>query len=529
MSTVTSLYDASTHLVELQAAAADSGDRPFFVIDGTAVTYAEAFAQVLRCAEGLRRAGVAAGDRVLIMTPNRPESVVVWLAANVIGAIDAPLSHETRGALLDYFVRDLEPVAVVGTQECLLRISDSSAYRPRFSVLLDGGAGRPSVLGDDVVQLAFDDLVADEPGVDLAFPDADTTATIIYTSGTTGPSKGVMLSHGYWAEIARTHLALVPFVPHEVVYCAQPLCHIDPRSLLMDVMFVRGSVVLPSRFSASSFWSDIEAHDADKFVYVGTMLHLIFKQPDRESGRSMRPRIGMGAAAPESLYRAIEARFNVRLYEGYGMTEVPVMAHHTGDAGGPGHIGPPIDMVELRLVDDSGEDVPDGGVGECVIRPRTRYHMMQGYWRKPEAMVEATRGLWFHTGDNLRRNADGSLAYIGRKKDAIRRRGENVSAWEVEEAANRHPAVREAAAIGVPSELGEEDVALLIVLVDPDGPLDAAELRSFVAADLPRFAVPRYIEIVESLPKTPSERIAKGVVRQRGITTAAYDAEAAAE
>ena len=522
---MTVTHDAPTHLVELMRAAVDSADRPFFVIGETPVTYADTLARAQACASGLRQLGVAEGDRVLIMTPNRPEAVFVWLGSNLIGAIDAPLSHESRGALLDYFLRDLEPSVIVGTPDCLARIAESSSFRPPYAVVLGEEPGRPPILGTATRQMTFDELTTAGEDPLAAVPDADRTATIIYTSGTTGPSKGVMLSHGYWAELARTHLALVPFAPHEVVYCAQPLCHIDPRSLLVDVLMVRGTLILPPRFSASGFWADIERYDADKFVYVGTMLHLIHKQPDVPSERPTRLRIGMGSAAPESIYREVEERFNVRLYEGYGMTEVPVMAHHVTRLSGPGHIGPAVPMVELRLVDGEDRDVAVGDVGEAVVRPRTRFHMMQGYWRKPEATVEATRGLWFHTGDNLRQGPDGRLVYIGRKKDAIRRRGENVSAWEVEEAAARHPSVKEAAAIGVPSAVGDEDVALLVVPVEGAPGIDPAELRSFVAADLPRFAVPRYIEIVESLPKTPSERIAKAAVRDRGITAVAYDAE----
>jgi crotonobetaine/carnitine-CoA ligase len=204
------------------------------------------------------------------------------------------------------------------------------------------------------------------------------------------------------------------------------------------------------------------------------------------------------------------------------MTEFGLMAGWSPDRPEPGSVGPELDWVEARLVDELDRPVPDGQVGELIVRPRGQHLHMMGYWRKPEATLEAWRGLWFHTGDLLRRLPSGSLEYVGRNKDSIRRRGENVSAWEVEEAAARHPGVLEAAAIGIASDLGDEDVALLVVPT-PVAPLDVDALREAMGDDLPRYALPRFIEVVAELPKTPSERVAKAAVRERGITAAARD------
>jgi crotonobetaine/carnitine-CoA ligase len=233
----------------------------------------------------------------------------------------------------------------------------------------------------------------------------------------------------------------------------------------------------------------------------------------------------MCSSTPADILRDFETRFDITISEGYGMTESVLITGSPPGGTLPGRVGQPIPGLAVRLVDENDVPVEPGAVGELVYRPDGPYEMMQGYWRKPEATVEVWRNLWFHSGDLLREHSDGYLEYVGRKKDAIRRRGENISAWEVEEAVVTHPDVLEAAAIGVPSEVGEEDVAVLIV-TKPNTPLDPSRLLEFVADDLPRFAVPRYVELVESLPKTPSERIDKGKVRERGITDAAWDADA---
>jgi crotonobetaine/carnitine-CoA ligase len=523
-----SRHGATTHLEELARAAADSPGLPLLVLHDVTYSCRDVYGATRAVSHGLMTVGIGEGDRVVILLPNSAEAVWAWLGANAAGAIDAPISADVKGAMLDYYLRDLEPRLVITTQDLVDRMAAASPYRPEVLVLVGDDDGRRP-LGEDVRTLSWGDLLtsgADAP--DHLAPSADATATIIYTSGTTGPSKGVMLSHGYWAEMSRNHQREVPFAPGSVVYCVQPLCHIDPRSVLLDCLLSRSTFVLAERFSASGYWDDVERYDADYFVYIGTILHLVHKQPDTQSGRALRPRIGIGSATPASIYHDFQHRFNAQLVEGYGMTEVPFMTSQILGHASPGTIGRIVESIEGRLVDDDDAEVPDGEVGELIIRPRRPHVMMQGYWRKPEATLEALRNLWFHTGDLHRRLPDGNLRYIGRKKDSIRRRGENVSAWEVEQAAMRHPSVKEAAAIGVPSPLGDEDVAVLVVASDAVVDLDLSALRDFMAADLPRFAVPRFLEIVQELPKTPSERIAKGKVRERGITSAAHDAESGA-
>jgi len=512
-----------SHLDALRHAGSTHPDLRFLSLDGQQFTTAQALRQSLATAEGLTRLGVSRGDRVVIILPSRPEAVWSWLGSNLAGAIDAPLAPDVDGVMLAYYLQDLEPRAVIGTSDTLQRVG-RSRHPPELAVVVGDWDGTP-VAGAEVQHVAFDDLTAPGDDVPLPQPGDEDTCTIIYTSGTTGPPKGVMLSHGYWAELSRAHMRDVAFNPGTVAYCAQPLHHVDARSILIDCLVSSSVLVLSSRFSASRFWDEVEGCDADLFFYIGTMLHLIHKQPDHQSKRVTRRRVGLGSAAPASIYESFQTRFNVKLVEGYGMTESAYITGQDTASATAGNVGTPAEAVEALVVDDDGEPVSAGEVGELVIRPRRRHVIMQGYWRKPEATLEAFRDLWFHTGDLMRLRPHGSLEYVGRKKDSIRRRGENVSAWEVEQVAMLHDGVSEAAAFGVPSPVGDEDVAMLLVRA-PGQELDLASLRASMARDLSRHAVPRYLEVVSELPKTPSERIAKAQVRDRGLSAAAFDAEA---
>jgi crotonobetaine/carnitine-CoA ligase len=229
---------------------------------------------------------------------------------------------------------------------------------------------------------------------------------------------------------------------------------------------------------------------------------------------------------PAELHRDFERRFGLTVSESWGMTECAYGTRLRNGISTPGRVGYESEWLSLIVVDDNDNEVPDGVTGEICFRSKIPFVMFKGYWRKDEETVASFRNLWFHTGDLARRDADGQFEFVGRKKDSIRRRGENISAWEVEQAACRHPDVLEAAAIGVPSELGEEDVAIFCVPV-PGQTVQPEVLIEFMERDLQRFAVPRYVEFVDELPKTPSERIKKGELKERGISDTAWDANVA--
>lgn len=518
MTVPNSLYEA------LKSAAWRAPDAEFLRVAGETYTYGQALARVEATARGLRALGVEAGDRVGVMSDNRPEAVWAWLGANAAGAIDVPFNVEARGRQLDYFVSDAAPRVVIAPVEYAEILATTASHTPETVVVV--GDTAMSSFGGRARHLTFDDLLSSGGSVDLPLPRAGDTATIMYTSGTTGPSKGVMLPQRYYTANAAHARDVMKLRADDVYYLVQPLFHIDARSYVSACLCFGGTVALGNRFSVREFWDEVRAHGATVFGTVGTMLWLLHKQAPRPDDADNPARTAICSSTPKEILLEFEERFGVKIIEGYGMTECLLITAVPFEDTRPGSIGKRLPEVDVQIVDDDDEPVPVGETGELVYRTRDAFSMMQGYWAKHGETVEAWRNLWFHTGDLVRSDADGWIEYIGRKKDSIRRRGENVSAWEVEQAIAAHPHVLEVAAIGVPSDVGEEDVAVLVVPA-VGAEIDPADLVQFVATDLPRFAVPRYIEIVESLPKTPSERIEKRKVKERGITAAAWDANVA--
>jgi crotonobetaine/carnitine-CoA ligase len=520
---MTTNHDSTIAL--LRQAAGEAPDEPFLRVGGQAFTYGEAYASVLTVARALRALGVVQGDRVGIMAGNHPETVWSWMGANAAGAIDVPFNSEARGDFLSYLIADAAPRVVIATPEHLQTLSEAASEAPEVVVTIGETEERP--FGERSRQLSFTELLAlGTPRVELPEPAAGDLATIMYTSGTTGASKGVALPQRYYVVQADQGRVLTEVVAGEVVYCVQPLFHMDARIYLLIALSARATIALGERFSVRNFWKDVRHHRADVIACIGTMMLLLAKQPASPDDGTQPARLAACSSTPPKAHRAFEERFDIVVTESYGMTECCYLTSTRIGEVKVGSVGTPADNVVIDVLDDDDSPVPVGEIGELCYRPTVPFMMMSAYWRKPEETLEAWRNLWFHTGDFVRRRSDGEFEYVGRKKDAIRRRGENISAWEVEQAVAKHPDIMECAAIGVASELGEEDVAVLAVIRSGSG-LEPEQLHGFVSDDLARFAIPRYIEFVESLPKTASERVAKPAVRARGITPAAWDAESA--
>jgi crotonobetaine/carnitine-CoA ligase len=501
-----------------------SGDRVLLRMGAEQFTAADTHARALRVAHALRALGDGPGDRVAVFAPNMPETFFSWLGCAMLGGVEVPINVDARGAFLRYVHDDAAPAVLIGDEERLRRAgAELERFDGRAVVV---GPHEPEAFGVVGRPLVMSELVDAAPEDELRGPAPSDLATIMYTSGTTGPSKGVMIAHAYFPHWGRGLVEPAALGPGDTHYCAQPLFHIDPRHGFTAALMGGAAFALGTRFSASRFWDEIRASDANRFQFIGTMMWMLYKQPERADDAEQPATIGLGSAIPVEIHEAFERRFGTRVFESYGMTEVGMLSYQRAGWRKIGTVGQAAPGVEMRIVDEHDRPLPPDEVGEAVFRPEEPYVTALGYWRKPEATVEAWRNLWFHTGDLMSVDAAGHFTYCGRSKDSVRRRGENVSCWEVEQAFMNHEAVLEAAAFGVASEVGEDEVAILVV-VKSDRDVDHAELHAFVSADLPRFAVPRFIEFVDELPKTPSERIAKAKVRERGLRDDAWDAEAA--
>ncbi|MGD9702408.1 MAG: AMP-binding protein [Acidimicrobiia bacterium] len=348
---------------------------------------------------------------------------------------------------------------------------------------------------------------------------------LLFTSGTTGRSKGCVLSHRYavrQAELAVEHLGLRA---DDVLYCPFPLFHLDATVLtVMPALVLGTTAAIGERFSASRFWDEIRSFGATVFDFMGATLAILHKQPPDPRDGDNPARLGWGVPLPE-FAPTFEDRFGVRLVELYGSTDVGVPIYTPLDEPRRvGSCGRPIPAYDVRLVDENDRQVDVGAVGEIVVRPNEPSLIMHGYYRMPEETLQATRNLWFHTGDLASADDDGFLYFVGRRTDSIRRRGENISAFEVEEAISLHPDVLEVAAFGVPSELSEDDV-MVAVVPRPGRHVDPGELASFCESKMARHMVPRYIDIVDALPKTPTEKVEKYRLSSRGLTSTTWDRE----
>lgn len=313
----------------------------------------------------------------------------------------------------------------------------------------------------------------------------------------------------------------------ERLFSVFPMFHTNARyaSILVGMLLDEGRTTLHKTFSASRFWDICRAEDITMFNFMGALLLILSKQPERDDDRDHSVRKGWGAPAPKPICEEFERRFGVTLFEGYGMTEVGIVTSNNCEERRPGSCGKPVPEVDVRIHDPDGLEVGPETVGEIVCRPLKPSMLFREYYGMPEATAAASRDWWFHTGDRGRVDEDGWFYFVDRVKDAIRRRGENISSWEVENVFHSHDAVKEAAIVGVPSELTDEEVLLVVVLKD-GREADPEVLLDFAQERLPHFAVPRYVRYLDSLPKNPQQRIQKFMLRDEGLVEGTWDREA---
>ena len=492
------------------------------------ITYAELDRFSNRCANAFLDLGIRKGDKVSIMLPNCPDFIYIWFGLAKIGAVEVPVNTNYKGEFLRHIIDQSDSRILVIDGQYLDRlkiIEDSLKKLEKVIVLGDPENQKSNEIRIPII--SYDDFFNhSEDAVDIKVYPWD-PISIVYTSGTTGLSKGALGPHKFWIVVAEELLDYRDGGKNDIFYTFLPLYHFNAQVLTtLTALVAEAEMVLSDRFSASRFWDEIRACGATQFNYLGAVIPILAKQPVKEDDPDNPARIAFGAGCPAAIMEEVEARFDIKCLEGFGMTEIGIPIHVKVDDRRPGSCGKPMDIYDLKLFDDEDNEVPIGDVGEIVFRPIEPYIMMSEYYNMPEKTMEACRNLWFHTGDLGRMDEDGYFYFVDRKKDALRRRGENISSFEVERAINTHPKILESAAVAVKSGLAEDEVKICVVL-KPGESLDYEELIHYSNDRMPYFAVPRYVEFMDSLPKTPTERVQKYILKQAGVTDATWDREKA--
>ena len=522
------------HLLRRQAAA--QRDRPFVRFeDGQAFTFRQLDAWTDELAGSLAALGVRAGDRVLGLVGNRAESIGMLFATVKLGAVWVPVNTGLRGAFLQHQLHNAEPRVVVLEDRLAANLRDVVAgpVAPEALVIVgDPVTPTPACLAT-ARRLMFPELRALRAPADLELvtPSPGDVTMIMYTSGTTGPSKGVLIPHGH-CYLAGLGLAeATALTAADRYFVCMPLFHANALLMQFVGSLIAGAqVVVTERFRATSWLEEVRAAEATITNGLGVIPEFIFRQPPTGRDRDHRLRLMMAVPIAPEWGADFEKRFGVPFMQGFGMTECNIVAYtRPGDDLVPGCAGYPLaDWFEVGIADPHTDaPLPAGQTGEIVVRPKLPGCVMAGYFRMPEKTVEAWRNLWFHTGDAGRFDDLGRLHYVDRIKDCIRRRGENISSFEIEQVLNAHPAVAESAVVGIKvAGAGGEDEVKAYVVPAARATVDLVALLDWCAPRMPHFAVPRFVEVVTGeLAKTPTGKLQKTPLREAGITAATWDRE----
>ena len=505
-------------------------------VDGRRLTYAGATARADRWAAGFARLGVEVGAVVGIFVTDSFDGARAWLDVTTAGMVAVPVNTAHLGRMLRHVLVTSEMEVVVVSPDLVDRLAevvggdgDGKAALRLVVVLGEPGADQPAApvapVGA-VASVAAAELegAGDDPAPAPFRPELHDTAMFLFTSGTTGPAKAVVIpwaaSHSHWSMVPEDTIAL-----GEALYAPVAMFHNSGIGALQFVVWRGGRLVLRGRFSATAFWDDVRRSGAVAAGLVGPMTAVLWSLPQADDDAD-NPLRGVVVGPMIEQMEAFERRFGVKVCTSYGMTEVPSMIATTWDHGPWATCGTLCGgwpWPDLAVVDEHDREVPVGTVGELIVRTRAPWALNAGYHGDPAATAAAWRNGWFHTGDAFRQDDEGRYYFVDRMKDSIRRRGENISSFEVESAVLDHPAVAECAAFAVPDGFGGDEVMVVVVAADGAAP-DREELFAFLGATMPAYTVPRYVEVVDQIPRNSTTlRIQKFVLRQRGVTPTTWD------
>lgn len=491
-------------------------NRTFITCGSEALSYLQFDQRVNRFANFLQSLPLPTGQ-VAIMLPNCLEFIYGWFACAKLGRIYVPINCEYRGDILRHQLAKADVTHILIEASYLVRLAEVCVLLPQLRTVIVNGepdadaTAAMAVLGQRLRVVNVNEF--------RAFPDTAPQTLVKYTdkhsisftSGTTGPSKGVLSTHCHVVSFSFDWIEITRFTEVDVIFAPMPLFHALGSVLgVLPVVICGARIALSPRFSASTFWDDVRTHGATIAHGIFSIIPVLMKQPERPDDAQNPARVFYIGQRNE----AFEQRFGVKIINAYGATETSAVAYTPYDEQAPdGSCGRPnLEKYDVRIVDDDDQEVAPDQVGEIIVRPKAPFMMMDGYYNDPAATMDACRNLWFHTGDNARADAAGWYYFVDRKKDAIRRRGENIASFDIESAVNLHPGVLESAAVAMPSELGEDDVKLYVVR-RPGSSVSHEELWNFCAEHMPNFWLPRVIEFIEQMPRTPTQKIMKYQLR----------------
>lgn len=520
-----------SHVTVLARQAEAQPDKVFLDFEGETLSFAELEAKATRMANALAALGIGKGITVAVLMDNSADQVISLFAVNKLGAIWVPLNTAYRGEFLRHQLADSLAVLAICGAELLTPLLDVTQGAPCLRRILVRGEWNKAATEGAVEVQPLDDYRGTDPSRIVAQIDPRDIACLIYTSGTSGPSKGCMISHAYLCSIARRRNVSVTPWEGMVSWSCLPLFHIASLTALLISSLLAGERASIARhFSVSGFWPEIQRSGADSVVLLATMLPLIAQMPDTPESERCRGRTKVLTGVPmtEDDRRRWQERFGVGYVNthAYGQTEANLVTLLPwGEPEPPaGSMGPPSRDFDVMVADDEGLPLPLGAPGELLVRPRQPGAMFSGYWQRAGDTMAAMRDLWWHTGDIARMDVDGYLYFVDRKKDYLRSRGENISSHEVETAARAHDLVSEVAFHSVAVGGAPEDPLKATVVLVSGAALEERALFEWLKSALPYFAVPRFIEFRAELPKTPTGKVQKEVLRAEGVTAATWDA-----
>lgn len=512
----------------LREQAATQPEQVFLAADERRFTYAETLDLAMRYAAGMQAQGLGKDDRVCLFMGSSPEFVLLALGANLAGIQWIPVNTDYRGEWLEQTLADSRPSLLITDAHYAGRLAElPSVHCERVAVDGEAEALAP-------VQFGLEALLAESAtGFEPVDIDRGDVAAVMWTSGTTGRSKGVMQSHNAWVRAALSSAEMSDIRDGDVIYNCLPLYNSAAWVTGIYPALVAGvTCAMDPAFSASHFWDRTRYYGATHVFTLGAMHMFLWDAPEKPDDADNPVRVAYMVPMPEEMLHPFRQRFGIEaIHQGFGQSEIMLLIRRCDDGRRewqPNALGEPADDIEVALLGDDNRPVAVGDVGEVCVKPKDEHILFNGYFNDPEATAAAFTDGWYHTGDLARQDEEGNYYFVDRKKDLIRYKGRSVSSVAIESVARRQPGVAGAAAFGIPSqELASEHEIMLAVVREPGQPATEEEIARFINHNAPYFFVPRYIEFVDALPLTPTQKVRKNILRERGVTENTWDARAA--